>query len=584
MTLTLFINGTIAPSHGGPRKESEETPHLSALAVQDGVIVAVGAEALALASPAVETIDLGGGYLSPSFADGHAHPLFGGLEEMGPRIRSCTSVPEIVEAVGVWAREHPEQEWILGASYDATLAPEGIFDATWLDDAVPDRPVVLKSWDYHTVWVNSAALRAAGIDRDTPEPALGRIVRRSDGSPRGTLMEAGGIDLVLKVAPGYSLEDRVEALRSATARFAAAGVTWVQDAWVEPDDVPAYLTAATSGALSTRVNLAFRADPQDWTGQPALFDAARRRVREHGSHMLTANTVKFFLDGIIESRTAFMLDPYEDAPSELGLPNWLPDELQAAMATFDALGFQFHLHAIGDAAVQMALDALEVLERRNGPRDRRPVIAHLQVINPDDIPRLAKLGVVANFEPLWACSDDVMQLLTIPRLGSPRAEQQYPMASLAKAGIPLSFGSDWPVTGHHPLPGLATAVTRQTPDKLPAGGWIPTERVDIATALAAYTSGVSHQAFAEDEWGRLRPGMHADMTLLSADPLQIHQNHLGDIEVLGTWLAGRPTYLHPGWAQHNQDMHGSPEAPQETPPAVEHRTQGTEADACTSYS
>lgn len=545
MALTLFMNGIIAPFYGGPRQEAEGSPQVSALAVRDGVIVAVGAEALALTSRADETVNLEGGYLSPSFADGHAHPLLGGLEGMGPRIRSCTSVPDIVEAVRSWARAHPEQDWILGASYDATLAPDGVFDAEWLDDAVPDRPVVLKSWDYHTVWVNSAALRAAGIDRNTPEPSLGRIVRRVDGSPRGTLMEAGAIDLVLKVAPGYSLEDRVKALESATARYAAAGVTWIQDAWVELDDVPAYLTAASSGGLSAIINLAFRSDPQNWTDQPAQFDTARGLVRELGSPMLTANTVKFFLDGIIESRTAFMLAPYEDAPGELGLPNWLPDELQEAMVRFDALGFQLHLHAIGDAAVQMALDALEVLQRRNGPRDRRPVIAHLQVVDPKDIPRLARLGVVANFEPLWACSDDVMQLLTIPRLGTPRAEHQYPIASLAKVGIPLSFGSDWPVTGHHPLPGLATAVTRQTADKLPTGGWIPTERVDVETALAAYTSGVSHQAFAEHEWGQLRPGMRADMTLLSANPMQVRQDQLADLEVLGTWLAGRPTYLHP---------------------------------------
>lgn len=169
------------------------------------------------------------------------------------------------------------------------------------------------------------------------------------------------------------------------------------------------------------VNLAFRVDPQNWTDQPVRFDTARALVQELGSPMLTANTVKFFLDGIIESRTAFMLAPYEDAPGELGLPNWLPDALQEAMVKFDALGFQLHLHAIGDAAVDMALDALEGLQRRNGLRDRRPVIAHLQVVDPKDIPRLARLGVVANFEPLWACSDDVMQLLTIPRLGTPRA-------------------------------------------------------------------------------------------------------------------------------------------------------------------
>ena len=544
MALTLFLGGTIAPSYHSQGQGTEAGPPITALAVRDGVIEAVGMEALALASLADETVDLDGGHLSPSFADGHAHPLLGGLEEMGPQIRSCASVTEIAEAVREWADSHPTDSWIVGASYDATLAPDGVFDAEWLDAAVPDRPVLLKSWDYHTVWVNSAALRAAGIDAGTPEPALGRIVRRTDGSPCGTLLEAGAIDLVLRVAPGYTLDERVNALESATARYAAAGVTWIQDAWVELEDVPAYLAAADAGRLSARINLAFRANPQDWTNQPFEFERARHRIQELASPMLTANTVKFFLDGIIESRTAFMLAPYTDSPGEAGLPNWEPDDLHDAMTQFDALGFQLHLHAIGDAAVRMALDALEEVRHRNGARDRRPVIAHLQVVDPHDIPRLADLGVVANFEPLWACADEVMQLLTIPRLGSPRAQLQYPIASLAKAGIVLSFGSDWPVTGHHPVPGLATAVTRQTADHVPASGWIPDERVDVETALAAYTSGVAHQAFAEQEWGRLLPGMRADLTLLSANPMQVQNDGLADIEVLGTWLAGRPTYVH----------------------------------------
>lgn len=544
MALTLFLGGTIATPYHWQGQGTEAGPPITALAVRDGVIEAVGSGALALASLADETVDLDGGYLSPSFADGHAHPLLGGLEEMGPQIRYCTSVTEIAEAVRKWADSHPTDSWIMGASYDATLAPDGIFDAEWLDAAVPDRPVLLRSWDYHTVWVNSAALRAAGIDAGTPEPALGRIVRRQDGSPCGTLLEAGAVDLVLRVAPRYTLDERVSALESATARYAAAGVTWIQDAWVELEDVPAYLAAADAGRLSARINLAFRANPQDWTSQPFEFERARHRVRELASPMLTASTVKFFLDGIIESRTAFMLAPYTDSPGEAGLPNWDPDDLHDAMTQFDALGFQLHLHAIGDAAVRMALDALEEVRHRNGVRDRRPVIAHLQVVDPHDIPRLAELGVVANFEPLWACADEVMQLLTIPRLGSPRSQLQYPIASLAKAGVPLSFGSDWPVTGHHPVPGLATAVTRQTADHVPASGWIPDERVDVETALAAYTSGVAHQAFAEQEWGRLLPGMRADLTLLSAEPMQVQTDRLADIEVLGTWLAGRPTYVH----------------------------------------
>ncbi|WP_120522501.1 amidohydrolase [Arthrobacter celericrescens] len=548
MSLTIFHGGTVAapsPEGGsdvGNPDGGTRAGRATALAVRSGVIAAVGADALALLGEADETVDLAGGYLSPSFADGHAHPLYGGLEGLGPQIRSCGSVEEIAASVREWADAHPEAEWIIGASYDATLAPGGMFDAAWLDAAVPDRPVLLRAWDYHTVWVNSAALKAAGIDRDTPEPALGRIARRPDGSPLGTLLETGAIDLVARVAPAFSLQQRVDALASATERYAAAGVTWVQDAWVELADLPAYEAAAAGGRLATRLNLAFRADPAGWQHQPEAFDAARGRVRVLDNPLLSANTVKFFIDGIIESHTACMLAPYADAPGESGLPNWEREDLHNALAAFDALGFQLHLHAIGDGAVRMALDGLEEVQRRNGPRDRRPVIAHLQVIDPADIPRFAGLGVVANFEPLWACSDDVMRLLTIPRLGEPRAALQYPIHSLAAAGVTISFGSDWPVTGHHPVPGLATAVTRQTTDHLPEGGWLPNERVDVETALEAYTAGVAHQAFAEQAWGRLQPGMSADLVLLAADPAALPAERIAGVEVLGTWLAGRPTF------------------------------------------
>jgi predicted amidohydrolase YtcJ len=237
-----------------------------------------------------------------------------------------------------------------------------------------------------------------------------------------------------------------------------------------------------------------------------------------------------------------MLSPYADAPEESGLPNWEMENLCDAMAAFDRLGFQLHLHAIGDAAVRMALDGLEEVQRRNGARDRRPVIAHLQVVDPADINRFASLGAVANFEPLWACADDVMRLLTIPRLGERRAQLQYPIRSMATAGVHVSFGSDWPVTGHHPVPGLATAVTRQTPDQADDGGWLPNERIDVDTALAAYTSGVAYQAFAEQHWGSLRPGLSADLVWLSRDPRATPEGELSKIEIRGTWLAGRPTF------------------------------------------
>ncbi|MGN7800477.1 amidohydrolase [Leifsonia sp. 22587] len=531
MGTTVFTNGTILSSYRADAAEHD------AVAVEDGRIVAVGEDAQARRSSADETVDLEGGVLASAFGDGHAHPLQGGLEQLGPQVRACASVDEIVACVKEWADAHPEQEWIYGGSYDATLAPDGMFDARWLDAAVPDRPVVLRAWDYHTVWVNSEALRRAGIDAATPEPALGRIPRRADGSPLGILQEPGAVDLLLPAEPGRTHEERVEALRLATADYAALGIAWVQDAWVEPAEVEAYLDAAARGFLSTRVNLALRADPVSWRDQVPGFVESRRRVEELGDPLLTARTVKVFVDGVIENHTAAMLDDYVDTPGDRGLPNWDARELAAAAVTFDKLGFQLHLHAIGDAAARTALDVFEEVERVNGPRDRRPVIAHVQVVDPVDLPRFERLGVVANFEPLWAQLDPMMLDLTLPRLGPERERLQYPIRTLLESGA-VSFGSDWPVSSADWRPGVATAVTRQTDDRVPAAGWIPAERIPLTDALEAYSSGVAHQAFARTQRGELRPGSAPDLVWLDTDPRHVEPHDLRSVRVLGTWVDG----------------------------------------------
>jgi predicted amidohydrolase YtcJ len=203
----------------------------------------------------------------PSFGDGHAHPLPGGLEAVGPQVRPCKSVDEIVDVVRRFAAEHPDDEWIVGASYESSMAPGGLFDARWLDAAVPDRPVVLRAWDYHTVWCNSVALELAGISADTPDPVLGEIPRREDGSPLGTLREWGAVDLVQTVVPERDPAVRVSALRTAAEYYLSHGVTWVQDAWVEPADVDTYLDAAQRGALDIRFNLGLYADPRYFNAQ-----------------------------------------------------------------------------------------------------------------------------------------------------------------------------------------------------------------------------------------------------------------------------------------------------------------------------
>jgi len=532
----LFIGGTVWTG-------SAET---DAVLVIDGTVTAVGEQARTAAADFAVTVDLDGGFLMPSFGDGHAHPLYGGLEAAGPAVRPCRSVAEIVATVRAYAEANPGPDWIVGASYDSSLAPDGLFDARWLDAAVPDRPVMLRAWDYHTVWCNTAALDRAGITADTADPPLGEIPRRPDGSVLGTLREWGAVDLVMNVMPAPDEGIRVAALGTAADYLLANGVTWVQDAWVEPDDVETYLTATGSDALRMRFNLALYADPRHFDTQIAHFADARRSVQASGSPLLSAGTVKFFADGVVENETGALLEPYCSGLHSHGQTNWPGDALAQAAARVDELGLQIHIHAIGDSAVRQALDAIEYVLHRNGIRDRRPVIAHAQLVDDSDIERFAALGVIPNMQPLWAQRDPLMSLLTVPRLGVDRAERQYRMATLAGTGARLAFGSDWPVSSGSPLEGVAVGVSRQTADGFPAGGWTPAERLPLEYALSAYTSAVAYQAFAEHSWGTIAAGFDADLVWLDRDPRSVPVLELPGVTVRATYLRGRPVYRAPG--------------------------------------
>ncbi|MEV5719702.1 amidohydrolase [Amycolatopsis mediterranei] len=515
-------------------------------AVRDATVLVDGEVVLAVADrdeplpAAARIVDLAGGVLLPGFGDGHAHPVFGALEDDGPAVRAARTVDEVVRVVRDFAEAHPGPDWVVGASVDRSLTADGNFDARWLDAVVPDRPVVLRASDYHTVWCNTAALRAAGIGPGTPDPALGRIVRRDDGSPLGTLLEWGACDLVLDRVPPPSPAALRRAVASASTRCAAAGLTWVLDAWVDVTSgvVDAYLDAVAAGETSARFDLAFRVDPREWREQVPVIAAARARVEAAGlGDRLRARTVKFFADGIIESATAALLDCYCGQDGDRGMPMWEPAELAAAMAVFDAAGMRTHVHAIGDAGVRSALDAVERVADGNAWWDRRPTITHLQLVDPADVARLARTGTIANFQPYWAQWDEFQTNLTGPLIGD-RVDRQYAMATVHACGARVSFGSDWPVSSVRPLDGLRTAVTRKRSGSS-SPPWCPEERLTVAQALTAYTAGAAYQAADEDRRGSIAPGMVADFVHLAADPFAVDPDSLDTIEVLGTWVAGR---------------------------------------------
>lgn len=536
-----FHNGTIWLGASAEPTDS--------LVVRDGIVVATDAQAVSSVldqvsdqdDAAFESIDLDGGFLMPSFGDGHAHPIFGGMESEGPQVRSCTSVEEIIAEVKRYADAHPDEAWITGASYDGSLVSEGLFDAEWLDSAVPDRPVVLRAWDYHTVWCNSRALELAGITAATLEPQIGEIPRRADGSPLGTLREWGAVDLIDAARPPLHESVRLRALDRAAEYYLARGVTWVQDAWVEPADVETYVLASQKNRLKLRFNLAFYADPRRFEQQLPEMLSARQRIEQLSDPFLTAQTVKFFADGVIENETGALIEPYCTSLHNHGLQVWEGDSLAEAVREVDAAGFQIHIHAIGDAAVRQALDAIEYTIRHNGARDRRPVIAHAQIIDSADLSRFADLGVIANMQPLWAQLDDLMTVLTVPRIGRERALAQYRMRSVLDSGGHLSFGSDWPCTSGTPLKGLAVAVSRQNEQGEPEGGWTPEEILDIERSLDAYSTSVAYQGFADhgsEEWGAIRPGTSADFVILDKDPRTLPPQELSAAPVRRTYLRG----------------------------------------------
>ena len=530
---TLFRGGTVITNLAA-------LPVTDALAVHHGKIVALGAEALDWSATWDEVIDLSGRCLVPGFRDGHAHPLVAGIELTSFELSKVGSVDAALNAVEEWAAIHPRDEWIIGAGYSSAILPNGIGDATWLDAAVPDRPVVLTSNDHHTMWVNTAALHAAGIGTSTADPDGGVIVRRDDGTACGTLREFGAIGLMQAVMPTTGAVERAAGIEPCLTELARHGIVWVQDALVSADLLDTYLDAASAGELTCRFNLAFRAEPNHWRRRAEEFVAWRARVEPNpGAHgPLTARTVKSFADGVIEAGTGFLLEPYTDAPHTCGLPNWSPEELAEAVRCFDWAGFQIHIHAIGDGGVRMALDAIEHAQRCNGVADRRPVIAHTQLVHPDDLSRFAALGVIANFEPLWSQLDPVMVDLTIPRLGPRRSALQYQIATLARSGAHVSFGSDWPVSSVNPIAGMSVAVTRRTATGEPVDGWTPDECVPLLRSIAAYTAGTAYQAFEELDRGTLAPGAWADLAVLAADLTSIDGDEARDVSVDQTLLAG----------------------------------------------
>lgn len=514
-----------------------------ALAIRQGRLVYVGtsAGARAFAGPATRVVDLGGRLVLPAFRDSHVHPVSAGIELGLCDLNDLKTVDQVTAKIRTCAAERPDAPWILGGGWDLPLFPGANPDRALLDSLVPDRPALLSAADGHSAWVNSMALAAAGVTRETPDPPRGRIERHpATGEPSGTLRESA-VDLVARHAPSPGADDHVAGLRRALERMNRLGIVAFQEASADERTLGAYLQGDREGWLSARARVSLLAVPEEGEDQVGRLVELRRR----GRGRVTPGTVKLFLDGVIEAKTAAVLEPYLDprtgapeSPPNRGLPRWTPELLGAMVTRLDAEGFQVHMHAIGDAAIRMGLDAVEAAHQRNGVRDARHHMAHIQLFDPADIPRFRRLGVIANFQALWAYADSYITELTEPVLGPERSRWLYPIASLMASGAVVVGGSDWSVSSVNPLDAIEVGITRRGPGSTSGPAWIPQERVTLAQMIAAYTIDGAYLSFEEKDGGSLETGKWADLIVLDRNLFELPPHEIHTARVLWTLLEG----------------------------------------------
>jgi hypothetical protein len=512
------------------------SPLHDAVAVRGGRIAAIGAtpDLRGLIGPATEVVQLHGETVLPGFQDAHIHPIEGGLLADRCDLHALADAGAYVDAIRAYADAHPEREWITGSGWSLPAFPGGEPDRALLDRAVGGRPAILESNDGHVAWVSTRALELAGVDDATPDPPDGRIVRDADGGATGTLHD-GATHLVSRLVPPPSHEDLVLGLLAAQAELHALGITAWQDAHVEAAELAAYRDAAADGRLTARVEAALWWDRSAGLEQIEWLEEARAAASV--PDQLRAGSVKLMLDGILESRTAFMTAPYVGR-EERGSPFIEPELLWQAVVELDRRGFSCHFHAIGDGAVRLALDSVDAARSANGGTLGRHHIAHIEVIHPDDIGRFAALDVTANMQPLWAADDDQMRDLRIPVLGEERGAWQFPFGSLARAGARLAAGSDWTVSSADPLREIEVAVRRVAPDTRDAAPFLPAEGLSLDQALAAFTIGSAFVNHLEADTGTIEVGKLADLAILDRNLRSPDAGPIGDVRVRTTYVGG----------------------------------------------
>lgn len=521
-----------------------------AIAIRGDKIVAVGErkQIEALRGPATKVIDAGQRLLLPGFTDCHIHFMDGALGLTRVDLNGATTIEEIQKRVKAYADAHPARPndpWIQGMGWTyPTFGPSALPNKKILDDVVPDRPVYLVAFDGHSSWANSKALAMAGIDRNTPDPPNGKIVRDENGDATGALKEAAG-DLVGSKTPPPTRPERLEALRKGIREANRVGLVRVHSAGQDFEYLDLYNELRNRGELTLRFYVVYFLDPPGLTPEStALIENARR---QYNNDWIAGGVVKTMLDGVVEAHTAAMLAPYTDDPTQSGKLFWDPDKYKATIASLDARGLQIFTHAIGDKAVRLALDAYQNAAEVNHTKDARPRIEHIETISAADVDRFGKLGVIASMQPLHSYPDDDTLNIWARNIGPERASRAWVWRSIQEKGGALAFGSDWPVVTLNPWPGVQTALTRQTSDGNPPGGFIPQQRLSVEDTIRGYTLGAAFAGRRERTEGSLEPGKLADFILLDRDLFKIEPSEIGKTEVLITMVGGKIVYQSPNW-------------------------------------
>ena len=508
----------------------QEIRSYSGFVVRDGRIASLLPSGAALPNvPEARRIDGKGKTVLPGLIDAHGHVLELGRGHLQVDLRGTQSVADALECIGAFAQANPKSRWILGSGWNQVLWPNKQFPtAKDLDKVLPDRPAMLSRVDGHAVWVNSLALKAAGVTRATKDPAGGQIVRDANGEPTGIFVD-NAMSLIDKQVPPATDEEVRTALAAALADLSALGLTGVHDAGVDMRTYAAYRALGEAGQLSVRI-YAMLADGKD--ARPVIAQGPKPSLFDD---RLQLQAVKAWVDGALGSRGAHLLADYADQAHHRGLALYTPEQIKELGSLASQHGWQLNIHAIGDAGNRIALDTFEQTFTSAQRSALRPRIEHAQVISLDDLPRFARLNVIASMQPTHATSDMNM---AEDRVGPQRIKGAYAWRTLLDSGARMAFGSDFPVELPNPFLGLYAAVTRQDREGHPPGGWHPEQKLTRAEALRLFTLDAAYASGLETKVGSLEPGKWADFIIIDRDYFKVPESEIDDIKVEATYVAG----------------------------------------------